>query len=96
MKNTTTITVRLTPELKKLVDARIRSGRYLDQSEVVREALRMLEQANSPEDAELEALIEEGFESGAAQPLTPRTWREIWTESDAIARTLRQKRKAAA
>jgi antitoxin ParD1/3/4 len=36
--------VDLTPELKALVQGKIESGRYNSASEVVREALRLLEQ----------------------------------------------------
>jgi len=35
--------VSLTPELEKLVHQKVKSGRYLSASEVVREALRLLE-----------------------------------------------------
>lgn len=36
--------VHLTPELEKLVQKKVRSGRYNSASEVVREALRLMEQ----------------------------------------------------
>lgn len=36
--------VSLTPELEQLVQAKVKSGRYLSASEVVREALRLLEE----------------------------------------------------
>ena len=39
--------VSLTPELEKLVQTKVRSGRYNSASEVVREALRLLEQHDS-------------------------------------------------
>ncbi len=39
--------VSLTPELEKLVRTKVRSGRYNSASEVVREALRLLEQHDS-------------------------------------------------
>lgn len=35
--------VSLTPELEQWVDERVRSGRYASASEVIREALRLLE-----------------------------------------------------
>jgi antitoxin ParD1/3/4 len=37
------VNVSLTPELEALIQARVRSGRYTSASEVVREALRLLE-----------------------------------------------------
>lgn len=36
--------VSLTPELEKFVSAKVRAGRYSSASEVVREALRLLEE----------------------------------------------------
>lgn len=36
--------VSLTPELEKFVEAKVESGRYTSASEVVREALRLLEE----------------------------------------------------
>jgi antitoxin ParD1/3/4 len=36
--------VSLTPELESWVDERVRSGRYASASEVIREALRLLEE----------------------------------------------------
>lgn len=36
--------VSLTPELERFVGAKVRSGRYTSASEVVREALRLLEE----------------------------------------------------
>jgi len=39
--------VSLTPELEKFVSAKVGSGRYTSASEVVREALRLLEEHDS-------------------------------------------------
>jgi antitoxin ParD1/3/4 len=38
------VNVSLTPELEKLVQAKVESGRYTSESEVVEEALRLLEE----------------------------------------------------
>jgi antitoxin ParD1/3/4 len=39
--------VSLTPELEQLVQEKVKSGRYLSASEVVREALRLLEERDA-------------------------------------------------
>jgi antitoxin ParD1/3/4 len=36
--------ISLTPELEKLVDSKVKSGRYASASEVIREGLRLLEE----------------------------------------------------
>jgi antitoxin ParD1/3/4 len=45
--------VSLTPELEKLVTAKVESGRYNSASEVVREALRLLEEHDQARAAQL-------------------------------------------
>ncbi len=94
---TATLTVSLTPELQRLVEAKVRSGRYQDSSEVIRDALRVLERGDDRvEDPALEEVIQEGLDSGPAQPLTRRAWDQIWAESDRLARSLRRTHKRAA
>ncbi len=59
--------VSLTPELEQLVHEKVKSGRYLSASEVVREALRLLEERDRIREARLEALRGEiaiGIEQG--------------------------------
>jgi len=51
--------VSLTPELEKFVSAKVESGRYNSSSEVVREALRLLEQHDAARAVQLEAFNEE-------------------------------------
>ncbi|HEX4807926.1 MAG TPA: type II toxin-antitoxin system ParD family antitoxin [Bryobacteraceae bacterium] len=51
--------VSLTPELEKLVNAKVRSGRYNSASEVVREALRLLEEQGAARTAQLAELSDE-------------------------------------
>jgi antitoxin ParD1/3/4 len=45
--------VSLTPELEKFVSTKVESGRYNSASEVVREALRLLEEHDSSRTAQL-------------------------------------------
>jgi antitoxin ParD1/3/4 len=58
--------VSLTPALEKLVQAKVRTGRYNSASEVVREALRLLEQHDRLRTIHLQELryrIDEGLTS---------------------------------
>jgi antitoxin ParD1/3/4 len=51
--------VSLTPELEKFVSAKVESGRYNSASEVVREALRLLEEHDSGRATQIFAFNEE-------------------------------------
>lgn len=58
--------VSLTPKLEEMVQAKVQSGRYNPASEVVREALRLLEQHDSLRAnrlKELRSRIDEGLAS---------------------------------
>ena len=55
--------VTLTKELEQLVEAKVRSGRYADASDVMRDALRVLEQRDDFESPALEAAVLEGVRS---------------------------------
>ncbi len=48
--------VNLTPELEELIRSKVRSGLYNNQSEVVREALRLLAEQDRLREARLEKL----------------------------------------
>ena len=66
-----TLNINLTPQLEKLVREKVSSGRYNSASEVVREALRLMENQDQMQAAKLEQLrqdIREGLESGPARP----------------------------
>jgi antitoxin ParD1/3/4 len=81
-----TLNVNLTPQLEKLVRQKVESGRYNSASEVVREALRLMETQNELHALQLERLrrdVREGLESGP-----PRPW--------SVAEMKRQGRKVAA
>lgn len=63
------VSISLTPELMNLVKEKVASGRYASISEVVREALRLLERADRLESEEVKALRrawQEGLDSGDA------------------------------
>jgi antitoxin ParD1/3/4 len=81
-----TLNINLTPQLEKLVRQKVESGRYNSASEVVREALRLMEAQNELHALQLERLrrdIGQGLESGP-----PRPW--------SLAELKRQGRKLAA
>jgi antitoxin ParD1/3/4 len=66
------ISISLTPELLSLVKAKVALGRYTSTSEVVREALRLLERFERLEEERIEELRQawrEGIESGDVGPL---------------------------
>jgi antitoxin ParD1/3/4 len=66
------ISVSLTPELIDLIKAKVDSGRYTSTSEVVREALRLLERADQQEVERIRGLRrawKEGIESENAGEL---------------------------
>jgi antitoxin ParD1/3/4 len=58
--------VNLTPELEKLVQDKVKSGLYNNQSEVVREALRLLAERDALREARLHR-IRAGVARGLAQ-----------------------------
>jgi antitoxin ParD1/3/4 len=69
-----TMNVSLTPQLEKLVQDRVKSGRYTSASEVIREALRLLETHDRAIDqglAQLRADVDAGLrqlDEGQASP----------------------------
>jgi antitoxin ParD1/3/4 len=66
------ISISLPPELISLIKSKVESGRYSSTSEVVREALRLLERADQQEAERLKGLRRawrEGLDSGDAGEL---------------------------
>lgn len=64
--------INLTPQLEQLVREKVSSGRYTSASEVIREALRLMEEQDRLRAMKLEQLrrdIREGLESGP-----PTSW----------------------
>ncbi len=64
--------VSLTPQLEEMVRLKVDSGLYHTASEVVRDALRLLEERDRIREMRLEELREEiqkGLDSGPSEPL---------------------------
>ena len=64
--------VSLTPQLEEMVKRKVESGLYSSASEVMREALRLLEEHDrlrTMRTQELRAEIQKGLDSGEATPL---------------------------
>ena len=59
MATRTTLNVSLTPDLSRFVENRLRSGKYQSASELVREALRLLEGRDQSASASIEELKKE-------------------------------------
>jgi antitoxin ParD1/3/4 len=68
--------VTLTQELETLVKEKVRSGRYADESDVVRDALRALELRDDFESPALEAALLEGVR-GTHRPYNKATLQRI-------------------
>ncbi len=69
-----TMNVNLSPQLEELVRSKVDSGLYTSASEVVREALRMMEEQDRVKAVKLEQLrqdIQEGLNSGPVTAWTP-------------------------
>jgi len=80
--------VNLTPQLEELVRSKVASGMYTSASEVVREALRLLDEQDQVRAVRLERLredIRKGLESGPSQE---------W-DADAVKGQARARRTAA-
>lgn len=63
--------VNLTPQLEEMLRAKVSSGMYASASEVVREALRLMEEQDRLRQVKLEELrreIRKGLESGPGEP----------------------------
>ena len=77
----------LTDYYKRIIKRQIKTGRFNNESEVVRHSLHLLdtlERAGGPQGAafaerrELETRLLEGLDSGKATPVTPKRRRQIY------------------
>ena len=62
--------VNLTPQLEELVRSKVNSGMYTSASEVVREALRLMDEQDRLRQAKLDELrreVRKGLDSGASE-----------------------------
>jgi antitoxin ParD1/3/4 len=66
MSSRTTVNISLTPELTAFLQSRLATGRYQTTSEIVREALRLLERHEQERDQAFQQLKAK-LERGAAQ-----------------------------
>lgn len=71
-----TMNISLPDQMKDWVESRTRDGRYSNSSDYVRDLIRR-DQRRIEEIAELDALIQEGIDSG----LTDKTVEDIWHEA---------------
>ena len=72
--------IRLTPHLEEMIREKIASGSYNSASEVVREALRLLEQEDQLRSLKLQKLsqdIQEGLDSGSSTVFDPQDIKRI-------------------
>jgi antitoxin ParD1/3/4 len=79
--------VNLTPQLEDLVRSKVASGMYTSASEVVREALRLMDEQDRLRGAKLEQLrgdVRQGLASGPSEP---------W-DAEAVKRNARARRGA--
>jgi antitoxin ParD1/3/4 len=69
-----TMNINLTPHLENIVRQKVTSGLYASASEVIREALRLMEEHDQARAIKLEQLrqdIREGLNSGEPTPWNP-------------------------
>jgi antitoxin ParD1/3/4 len=63
--------INLTPQLEQYVQQKVATGRYNNASEVLREALRLMEERDQERETKLAALrqaIQQSIDSGPAEP----------------------------
>jgi antitoxin ParD1/3/4 len=83
--------VSLTPELEKIVAERVASGRYASASEVIREALRLLEERDQLK--QLRQEVQRGLEQldqGRQRPFDNRALESIKSEGRKRAAAMRE------
>ena len=82
---------------KPFIRAKMRTGNYRSEVELLDEALCLLKQRDSDqvkEKVRIEALLIEGLDSGPSTPMTSRDWDEIEREGLQIIANRKTSRKA--
>ena len=77
--------VSLTPDLEALIREKVESGRYTSSSEVLREALRLLEQRDREREERLRVALATGLDDiarGNVIPWTPDFMDQLNREAD--------------
>jgi antitoxin ParD1/3/4 len=89
--------VSLTDELDRYVEQSVQSGHYVNASEVVRAAIRVLKQSELEDKAKVEALkaaIQEGFDSGIHEGDVMTEMRTLIHQRAAENAEIRERRRA--
>ncbi len=81
------MTIHLSGDRERFVRSLVRDGRYASESEVVEEALRLLEEQDLKRveaRERLDARLLEGLDSGPSTPMNSEDWAEIEREGERI------------
>lgn len=79
--------IGLSDEQEQVIRALVQGGRYASETEVIEEALRLLEpryRQHADDHERIEALLIEGLDSGPSTPMTPQDWDDIESEGKRI------------
>ena len=73
------MTIELSPESEVLVQSKVQSGLYQNAAAVVERALELLREQEQAEE-QIEALLQEGIDSGESTEMTTEDWDGIREE----------------
>ena len=88
-----TVNIAFDKHQEAFIQHKLEAGGYRNASEVVREAMRLLEAQDELPSTELEAALLKGLKSGPARPLPPDYWEKL--RSRAAAKLRKPRRRAA-
>ncbi len=72
----TAMNIVLNSDLENLIKQKVQSGRYGSAQQVIQEALKLLKQRDRAVDR-VEALLQEGEDSGEATEMTEKDWEDV-------------------